>query len=216
MFASRGPARGTPLTLNWLLRVLAAVCASAFGFLVCASASASASEAFGYAYDTAVHVYDGAPHSVQAHASEAGVVASHNASDGVHGTVAEAAGPLSALLVRSVAADSAPLESGNLYINGSKTANNLTPRLTDTEGLSSWNTIDRGIDVGGKGQCISAACLADGGLGAFKSGEPGHFDIRPLDQGGLDAWLAARAAGTEVESPFTQYLQAHAETVWNR
>ena len=117
---------------------------------------------------------------------------------------------------RATVAEAAPLESGNLYINGSKSANNLTPRLTDADGLSAYNTIDRGIAAGGKGQCINAACLADGGLGAFKTGDLGHYSIRPLTQGGLDEWLASRVAGTEAESPFTQYIQAHAETIWNR
>ncbi len=114
------------------------------------------------------------------------------------------------------AAEAGPLESGNLYINGSQTPNNLTPRFADTDGLSSFNTIERAISPGKKGQCISAACLADGGLGAFKTGPEGHYSIQPLAPGGLAEWLGARAAGTEAESPFTQFLIDNADEVWNR
>jgi hypothetical protein len=106
MFASSGSAGGTPLSLNWLLRVLAAVCASAFGFLVCASASAS--EAFGYAYDTAVHVYDGATHSVVAHVESAAPVAPDTIPLGPRRTAVLVAGSLSVSSLKSVAANTAP------------------------------------------------------------------------------------------------------------
>lgn len=98
-----------------------------------------------------------------------------------------------------------------------KSANNLTPRLTDVNGLSSWDTISKGIRAGGKGQCIEVACLGDGGLGAFRSGPQGHYDIRPLDPQGLDDWLASRAANpAEPDSPYTQCLISIARDVWNR
>lgn len=115
-----------------------------------------------------------------------------------------------------VAPEDVPLASGRLYINGSKSANNLTPRLTETDGLSSYDSIEAGIKPGGKGQCFDVACLSEGGLGAFKTGPPGHYSIRPLQPGGLDEWLGSRANGTFEESPFTQFLQSIAETVWNR
>lgn len=98
-----------------------------------------------------------------------------------------------------------------------KPQRNLTPRLTDTTGLSSWDTIAKGVKAGGKGQCIEVACLQEGGLGAFRSGPEGHYDIRPLDPQGLLDWLAARAANpAEPDSPYTQFLQSIAKDVWNR
>jgi RHS repeat-associated protein len=98
---------------------------------------------------------------------------------------------------------------GPLYINGSQTASNLTPRLTDTNGLSSWDTPEA-AGITKKGVCIDAACLGDGGLGAYwEPGDPlGHWNIRPVEPDGMNAWLKSRAlGGQDPVSPFTQFLR---------
>ena len=56
------------------------------------------SSGLGVRVDTSGHVYDGALHSVQAHASEIAPVASHDGSEGAQETVAIATGHLSVLL----------------------------------------------------------------------------------------------------------------------
>jgi hypothetical protein len=105
----------------------------------------------------------------------------------------------------------------NLYINGGQTASNLTPRLRDTDGLSSFDTLERGVKLGQKGVCIAVSCLADGGLQAVKTGEdPGHYSISPIDPQGLADWLQSRADGTFESNPYTQFLQGNSTVVWNR
>lgn len=106
------------------------------------------------------------------------------------------------------------LTSGKLYVNGTATANNLTPRLVDENGLSAFDTLERATPPGGKAQCFEVACLSEGGLGAFRDEPPeGHVSIRPLAPEGLPEWLASRASGTYGESPYTQFLQSIAEAV---
>ncbi len=72
-----------------------------------------------------------------------------------------------------VAAEDGALESGKLYVSGSQTANNHMPRITDTDGLSAYDTIAAGIKPGGRvrgrwalqiaSPCLSSAtsCLSD-------------------------------------------------------
>jgi len=69
--------------------------------------SSGASAVSGQGYDAPAHVYDGAVHSVQLHASEAAPVVSQEGLDGLQGTVAEAFGPLAVFSRLSVAANSA-------------------------------------------------------------------------------------------------------------
>jgi RHS repeat-associated protein len=132
---------------------------------------------------------------------------------------AELAAPVAGGLGRagdlaSLGAEDAPLAEGKVFVNGTSTANNLTPRLTDTNGLSGFDTLEGATPPGGKAQCFDIACLGEGGLGAFPDEPPpGHISIRPLEPGGLEAWLASRAAGAEAESPYTQFLQEIAEAV---
>jgi hypothetical protein len=109
-----------------------------------------------------------------------------------------------------------PAVPEKLYVNGSASANNLTPRLTDVDGLSAWDTLAGGVKRGGKGQCFTVACLEAGGMTAAKTGPPGHWSIRPIAGEGLANWLASRAAGSFPESPYTKFLQQIAEAVWNR
>ena len=95
-----------------------------------------------------------------------------------------------------------------VYVNGSDTANNLTPRITDLTGLSSFDTLERAAKPGDKAQSFVVASLAEGGLGAFREEPPeGHVVIRPLDPLGLSNWLASRASGTYADNKYTQYLR---------
>jgi hypothetical protein len=114
------------------------------------------------------------------------------------------------------AAADAGVTEGNLYVNGSRSANNLTPRMTDIDGLSAYDTLQAGVKAGSKGACIEASCLAAGGLKAIRTGGEGHVSIRPTSDAGLATWLASRASQTFEDSPFTKYLQKMAIEVWNR
>ncbi len=71
-------------------------------------------------------------------------------------------------------------------------------------------------DVGQASACIEAACLSEGGMGAFQTGDPGHYSIQPLEPGGMSSWLESRASGTFPESPYTLFLQENTTVVWNR
>jgi len=72
--------------------------------------STTASATVGCGYDAPNHGYDGAHHSVQLHTSDMALATSGEAPRGVQGTVATVAGPLSVLLSRFVAANSAGAE----------------------------------------------------------------------------------------------------------
>lgn len=77
------------------------------GGSVPAAATFGSAASVTYGYDTAISLYDGAAHSVQAPTGEPAPVALLVAPEGVQGTVATVAGPLSALVLKSVAADTA-------------------------------------------------------------------------------------------------------------
>ncbi len=53
-------------------------------------------------------------------------------------------------------------------------------------------------------------------MGAFQTGDPGHYSIQPLEPGGMSSWLESRASGTFPESPYTLFLQENTTVVWNR
>jgi hypothetical protein len=75
------------------------------------------------AYDASA-VYDSAAHSVQVHASEETPVGSRDVFEGVQGTAAVAAGPLSVVLARSVAAETASAGGSNFMASGEAFAEN--------------------------------------------------------------------------------------------
>jgi len=81
-------------------------------------------------------------------------------------------------------------------------------------GLSSFDTLEAATEPGGTAQCIDLSCLAEGGLGGFRDPNlEGHVLIRPLTPGGMEDWLASRAAGTFADNPYTQFLQRIVERV---
>jgi hypothetical protein len=52
-------------------------------------------------------------------------------------------------------------------------------------------------DVGQASACIEAACLSEGGMGAFQTGDPGHYSIQPLEPGG-DVFVAGKSGKRHV------------------
>ena len=101
-----------------------------------------------------------------------------------------------------------PKTTGDLYVGGPDTANNLTPRLTDTDGLSSWDTPESAMGNSNKAVCLDSACLADGGLEAYPTGPDGHYSIVPSTPDGMSEWLDGRAAGGQYPvSPYTEHLR---------
>lgn len=85
---------------------------------------------------------------------------------------------------------------------GSDKPDNLTPRAKDTNGLSTYDTLEAATPPGGKAQVIDTSrlrCLIacpDGG---------GHVSIRPRNPLDLADWMAAR--GTGRTHPLTRELQ---------
>ncbi len=90
--------------VGWFLRVAVpqmvfAICVS---FTLAVSVPVST-----HAYDTAAPMYDGASHSAQAHTGEAMLLTAGRVPEGAQRAVATATGPLSVVLLKSVAANSA-------------------------------------------------------------------------------------------------------------
>ena len=147
-----------------------------FGSLFGASSSASATS--GYAYDVPTHAYDTASHSVQLHTSETGVVASHEVPEGVPGTAATVAGPLSVVLSRLVAANSG---LPTLEIDAAKMPNiaaNIESAQAGGQPAILTRTTDGAVIAGNR----AAACRGFCGVGS-----PDEYPFASSLQGGAGA-----------------------------
>jgi hypothetical protein len=89
------------------------------------------------------------------------------------------------------------------YRNGSATDGNLTPRPNDTEGLSTFDTLEAATPPGGKAQVIDPDKLDE--LIAEPTGPPGHIGIRPKDPSQLQEWIDSR--GSSTTHPLTQEVR---------
>lgn len=95
----------------------------------------------------------------------------------------------------------------HLYRTGTKGQKNLTPRVSDVDGLSLFESLEHLIAAGsGRAgdsvQVFDAELLLQAGLHAYPSPPPeGHVSLRPLDPAELDAWIASR--DMPPESPWT-------------
>jgi hypothetical protein len=91
-----------------------------------------------------------------------------------------------------------------VYRGGSNSADNLTPRLGDKSGLSTFDNLQAATPPGGKAQVIDTTRLQlliatpDAPL-------PGHVSIGPRNPADLHDWMAAR--GTGQTHPFAKELQ---------
>lgn len=92
-----------------------------------------------------------------------------------------------------------------LFIAGSRTDNNLTPRPQDVTGISSYDNLD--VDIfkpGGTVQPVETSLLKD--LVVYgPDGTNGHFSIRPSSREALLSWQASR--GLPTTHPYTQALR---------
>ena len=91
-----------------------------------------------------------------------------------------------------------------LYISGSDSPDNLSPRPRDNSGLSSFDNTDAPIfRPESKVQEVDPTRLKD--LGVFgPDGPNGHHSIRPLEASALAEWMSARGSG--ITHPYTQEL----------
>lgn len=93
-----------------------------------------------------------------------------------------------------------------VYRRGSKFPDNLTPRPgIDTDGLSTFDSLEGAVGPGGKAQVIDTEKLRS--LKAVRSEPPpGHVLITPLlaDDQTLAEWAATRGTGTV--HPLTQEI----------
>ena len=83
---------------------------------------------------------------------------------------------------------------GRLYISGSRSPGNMTPRAQDTTGLSSFDNLSAPIfRPGSRVQEIDPQRFKD--LQAHgPDGPNGHYSIRPKDPSALFAWMQSRGA----------------------
>jgi len=98
-----------------------------------------------------------------------------------------------------------------VYRGGSRTPDNLTPRLgIDRQGSSTFETLELTVQPGGKAQVIDLSRLQAPLVGVPDAPPPGHVSIRPglaLTPEVLHStaeWAASR--GTGVLHPYTQAL----------
>jgi len=87
-----------------------------------------------------------------------------------------------------------------LYIAGTRTKVNLTPRPQDSKGLSSYDNLEARIfSTSRKAQIIETARLKTLQVHG-PDGPDGHYSIRPRTQAELEEWMATR------EGPVTHRL----------
>lgn len=148
--------------LGWILGAIAV--------LVCSVSATAAGEVPSHqgllhGYDASAHVYDGAAPSVQVHTSEAAAVVSHNVPESTTGNLEEAAGPLSVVFLKSVAANTAEAsgsgvlarlrgldwadDTGAMRIpgSGSRLTSSQATQMADRVGYRPTNFISRGERV---------------------------------------------------------------------
>ena len=98
-----------------------------------------------------------------------------------------------------------------LYRTGTKGQKNLTPRASDLDGLSMFDSMAALVAAGaGKSgdtvQVFDRVLLLQEGLDAVSTPPPpGHVSLGPLDPLELDAWIATRDAA--LESPLTNAVR---------
>jgi len=109
------------------------------------------------------------------------------------------------------ASDGTVRTQGTVYRGGSDTISNLTPRPSDTTGLSTFRTLEQATPSGGKAQVIDIAKLRK--LEAHLDDDPpGHVSLRPQNSNDLPAWAGSRDAATP--HPYTQdIMDAIVDTV---
>ena len=98
-----------------------------------------------------------------------------------------------------------------VYRGGSRTPDNLTPRPgIDTQGLSTFVTLELAVQPGGKAQAIDLSRLPAPLAGVPDLPPPGHVSIRPGLERTLEVLQAtaewASSRGTGVLHPYTQAL----------
>jgi hypothetical protein len=93
-----------------------------------------------------------------------------------------------------------------LYRGGSGTPHNLVPRLSDMDGLSTFDTLERAARPGEKAQVIDPSRLKT--LLAYADpADPGHYALRPGDNAPLlRAWAATKEAQRERQDRFLHPL----------
>lgn len=101
-----------------------------------------------------------------------------------------------------------------VYRRGSKFSDNLTPRPgIDTDGLSTFDSLEGAVDPGGKAQVIDTEKLRS--LKAVRNEPPpGHISVTlvPADEKTLAEWAATRGTGT-VHPLTLEILGAIVDTV---
>jgi hypothetical protein len=101
-----------------------------------------------------------------------------------------------------------------VYRGGSATDVNLTPSPSkDPGGLSTFDTLERATEPGGKAQVIDTTRLRN--LEAIPDPPPpGHVSIRPHDPTEIPAWAATKESGET--HPYTQEVRDAIERVERR
>lgn len=93
-----------------------------------------------------------------------------------------------------------------LYMSGSRNNRNMTPRLVDTTGLSTYNNTDAHIFAPGtRVQPIATEALKELRVHG-PDGPGGHYSIRPRTADDLADWISTR--GDELPHPLTQELKS--------
>lgn len=131
-----------------------------------------------YAYDAPAYTYDGAPRSVQARAGAVAPASCSGATEAAHETVKTAAGPLSACLARSVAANSG---LPTLEINAAKMPNiadDIESAIASGQPAVLTRTTDGAVIASNR----AAACQGFCGVGS-----PDEFPFASTLEGGAGA-----------------------------
>jgi hypothetical protein len=98
-----------------------------------------------------------------------------------------------------------------VYRGGSRTPDNLTPRPNiDTQGLSTFETLEQAVRPGGKAQVIDLSRLQAPLVGVSDAPPFGHISIRPGAEltpkvvQAIAEWTLSR--GTGIIHPYTHVL----------
>ncbi len=170
--------------VGWFLRVAVpqmvfAICVS---FTLAVSVPVST-----HAYDTAAPMYDGASHSAQAHTGEAMLLTAGRVPEGAQRAVATATGPLSVVLLKSVAANS-EVAATRSFGSG---AGPHTAQVTVTRGGTSTTTT---FTSGGM-------TAEEAALGFPRSSLATHTEARAMAQLGISEGDSVLIQGTLPPCP---------------